>query len=76
MQATGSKPTTTVRDKFWRGAPWSIVAFAALGRDGNIMANSIRARPEDVRLACGNDCVPIRVRVAWEPEAMPEPHHD
>ena len=57
----------TQRDVFWRGSPSDVIAWCALDRDGQLMANSVRARPEDVRLACG-ECVPLRVRVSYEPE--------
>jgi hypothetical protein len=52
-------------DEFWRGPPQAIRAFAALNRDGDIMAASIRTRRSDVLLACG-ECVPIPVIVTYE----------
>jgi hypothetical protein len=62
-------PEKTVRDKYWKRVPQHVIAWAAIGRDGEIMAATVRPQSEDVKLACGDDCVPIRVKVTYWPEA-------
>jgi hypothetical protein len=62
-----NKPSV-VRDKFWRGNPAPVQAWAALTRDGTLMPRSVRDRPEEVRLACG-ECVPVRVIITYVPES-------
>ena len=56
-----------IRDEFWQGIPPPVNAWAALGRDGEMMPASVRERPEDVRRACG-ECVPVRVTITYCPE--------
>lgn len=65
---------TTIRDQFWRGIPKPVQAWAALTREGNLMPFSVRERPEDVRLACG-ECVPVRVLITYvaEPNERKKP---
>ena len=55
---------TTIRDQFWHGVPSPVQAWSALKRDGSLMPHSVRERPEDVRLACG-ECVPVRVLITY-----------
>lgn len=63
-----SKPETTKpkRDRFWRGVPRPVRAWATLTREGEILVASVRERSEDVKLACG-ECVPFRVVITFEP---------
>lgn len=65
LAGRGREVSATKRDRFWRGPPKAVSAWAALGRDGELMPNSVRARAEDIRLACG-ECVPVRVRIQWD----------
>jgi len=37
-----------VKDKFWKGKPKPVTAWAALDRNGDIMPASVRPRAEDV----------------------------
>jgi len=55
-----------VKDKFWKGKPKPVTAWAALDRNGDIMPASVRPRAEDVQLYCGKDCVPIRVIISFD----------
>jgi len=60
------------RDMCWRGPPNPVRAWAALKRDGTLMANSVRERPKDVIRACG-DCVPLPVLITYvADEIIPE----
>ena len=61
--------THAPRDQFWRGVPAPVEAWCALDRSGRLMPASVRSRPEDVRLACG-DCVPVKVRIIYAGDAQ------
>jgi hypothetical protein len=63
------------RDPLWRGVPKPKRAWCALDRDGNLMADSVRDRAEDVRLACG-ECVPVAVIITVDTEALAAPRPD